>query len=252
MHAASVFLCEGDARQTEIPSRLEGNLPAIDAEATEYLDGHRIYHGEAANRVEEQTERVWVTDDGHIVSERQLDYVPRRVDWFADVSGDPGFIGVSSASDGEWLVDRLGAQTGVVVRETGIDVTGFAEELRVEASADAWNVSKSQVFDADGEAEKTTIDYHDAADLEQATRGTVGLGFDYFWSDRHMRGIVYESGYVALYSDCLTEVFAEWFRQDILPYLYDAGDGETTQSALTEDEQDRADVAATDGGADDA
>jgi len=251
MHAASVYLTEGDARQSEIPSKLDGSLPAIDAEATHYLDDHRIYHGEAAGRVEEESERVWVTDDGHIVAEREPEHVTRRVEWFADVSTDPGFIGVSSASNGEWLVDRLGAQAGVIVRDTEIDVDAFADELRVEETAQAWNVSRSQVLDDDGEAEQTTIDYHDAADLEQATGGTVGLGFDYFWHDTHMRGILYESGYVALYSDRVTEVFAEWFRQDVLPFLYDAGDATTTQSELTEDERDRAEVAATDGGSDD-
>ncbi len=127
----------------------------------------------------------------------------------------------------------------------------FADAVREETeTADAWNVSLSRDFG--GDKEKTSIDYHDAADIDAAKEGTVGLGFRYFWGDMHVRGIVYESGYVAMYRDMATPVFAKWLREEVLPFLrVEDGERESDQATLTEDEQDRAEVAATDGGDDD-
>jgi len=221
MHAASLFLTHNEARDPEIESKMDGELPAVDAEGVQYLDGREG----VINR--------------------------KVVEFYADVSTDPGFIGVSSASDGEWLVKRIAAKTGVEVTETRVDVDEFAERIREEADApNAWNVSRQQ--DYGGGMEETSIDYHRSADLDAATNGTIGLGFEYFWDDTRVEGIVYESGYVALYSDTISEVFGAWVREEVLPHLYipEAGE-ETEQDTLTEDEQDRAEVAATDGGDDD-
>ncbi|UIO98928.1 hypothetical protein Hbl1158_10315 [Halobaculum sp. CBA1158] len=248
MHAASVYLTEGDARQTEIPSKLDGELPAVESEATQYLDGHTVYHGTAADLVEEQAETVHVDGSG-VTTSREATLRKRAVDFYADVSSDPGIIGVSSESKGEWFLKRAGAQLGVSVKKTRINVDAFAAHVREQTeTADAWNVSRSR--DYGGDKEETSIDYHDAADIEAAERGTTGLGFEYFWGDDYMRGILYESGYVALYKDCITEVFAKWLRDEVLPFLEVDRDEEeeTTQSELSKDERDRAEVAATDGG----
>lgn len=247
MHAASLFLTLNEARDPEIQSKMDGELPAIDAEGARYLDGHELYFGTAADYVEEEIQKVHI-DHGKITTSREAVINRKMVEFYADVSTDPGFIGVSSDSDGEWLVKRIAAKTGVEVMETRIDVDAFAEQIRQEAEApNAWNVSHTQ--DYGGGMEETTIDYHRSADLDSATDGTIGLGFEYFWDDTRVEGIVYESGYVALYSDTISEVFGAWVRQEVLPHLYVPDEGEETdQDTLTEDEQDRADVAATDGG----
>ncbi len=248
MHAASLFLTHNEARDPEIESKMDGELPAVDAEGVQYLDGRTLYFGTAADYVEEQVQKVHI-DHGKITTSRE-DVINRKVvEFYADVSTDPGFIGVSSASDGEWLVKRIAAKTGVEVVETRIDVDAFAERIREEAEApNAWNVSRQR--DYGGGMEETSIDYHHSADLDDATGGTIGLGFEYFWDDTRVEGIVYESGYVALYSDTISEVFGAWVREEVLPHLHipEAGEDETEQSTLTEDEQDRAEVAATDGG----
>ncbi|KDS91187.1 hypothetical protein FK85_05530 [Halorubrum saccharovorum] len=251
MHDATFFLTHEEARDPEIPSSLDGEYPAVDAEGQTYLDGNTVHFGTAADLVEERAEDVAV-DDTEISTGRKKVLVPRAIDFYADVSTDPGFIGVSSASDGEWFVKRVAAQTGVTVKETRIDVDAFAEYIREQTeTADAWNVSHSRDFG--GPKEKTTIDYHDAADLASARNGTIGLGFEYMWNDAFVEGVIYESGYVANYSDgLLEEGFAQWVREEVLPFLeIDVDDEETSeQTELPEDEQDRAEVAATDGGAD--
>jgi len=74
------------------------------------------------------------------------------------------------------------------------------------------------------------------------------------WDDEFVEGVIYESGYVAVYSDgLLEEGFAYWVREEVLPFLeIDRDDGaETDQTELPDEEQDRAEVAATDGGDDD-
>jgi len=247
MHAATLFLTLNEARDPTIESKMDGELPAVDAEAVQYLDGHELYFGSAADYIEEQIQKVHI-DHGEITTSRENVIQRKKVEFHADVSTDPGFIGVSSASDGEWLVKRIAAKTGVEVTETRVDVDGFAERIRKEAKApNAWNVSRQK--DYGGGMEKTSIDYHQSADLDSAADGTIGLGFEYFWDQTRVEGIVYESGYVALYSDTISEVFGAWVREEVLPHLYVPDvDDESEQSTLSEDEQDRAEVAATDGG----
>mgnify|MGYP000165098667 CR=1 FL=1 len=251
MHDATFFLTHEEARDPEIPSKLDGEYPAVDAEGQTYLDGHTIHFGTAADLVEIQREETNL-DASEITTSRAKALVPRAVDFYADVSTDPGFIGVSSASNGEWFIKRVAAQTGVTVKETRIDVDAFAEHIREQTeTADAWNVSHSRDFG--GPKEKTTIDYHDAADIDSARNGTIGLGFEYMWNDAFIDGVIYESGYVANYSDgLLEEGFAQWIREEVLPFLEndDGDEEESEQTTLSEDEQDRAEVAATDGGDD--
>ena len=253
MHDATFFLTHEEARDPEIPSKLDGEFPAVDAEGAHYLDGNTVYFGTAADLIEEQNEEVTVDAD-EITTNRAKALIPRAIDFYADVSTDPGFIGVSSASTGEWFIKRVAAQTGVTVKETRIDVDGFADHIREQTeTADAWNVSHSRDFG--GGKEKTSIDYHDAADIESARDGTIGLGFEYMWDDTFVEGVIYESGYVAIYSNgFIEELFAKWVREEVLPFLeIDLGeDDESEQTTLTEDEQDRAEVAATDGGDEDA
>jgi len=254
MHDATLFLTHEEARDPEVPSKLDGEYPAVDAEGAQYLDGNTVYFGTAADLIEVQREDVAVNTD-EISTSRAKALVPRAIDFYADVSTDPGFIGVSSASKGEWFIKRVAAQTGVTVKETEIDVDAFAEHIREQTeTADAWNVSHSRDFG--GGKEKTSIDYHDAADIEAAQNGTIGLGFEYMWSDEFVEGVIYESGYVANYSNgLLEEGFAQWVREEVLPFLeVDRGEDEPSgeQATLTEDEQDRAEVAATDGGDEDA
>jgi hypothetical protein len=252
MHDATFFLTVGAARDSEVPSKLDGEYPAVDAEGAQYLDGNTVYFGTAADLIEVQREEVAVDTD-EISTSRAKALVPRAIDFYADVSTDPGFIGVSSASKGEWFIKRVAAQTGVTVKETEIDVDAFANHIREQTeTADAWNVSHSRDFG--GGKEKTSIEYHDAADIETAQNGTIGLGFEYMWDDEFVEGVIYESGYVANYSDgLLEEGFAQWVREEVLPFLeIDRDDGtETDQTELPDEEQDRAEVAATDGGDDD-
>ncbi len=246
MHAASLFLTLNEAGDPTIESKMDGELPAIDAEAAHYLDGRELYFGDAADHVEEQIQKVHI-DNGKITTSRENVIQRKQVEFYADVATDPGFIGVSSASDGEWLVKRIAAKTGVEAMETRVDVDEFAARIREEAEApNAWNVSRQE--DYGGGMEETSIDYHRSADLEAAQGGTIGLGFEYFWDDTRVEGIVYESGYVALYSDTISEVFGAWIREEVLPHLYVPDVDDTEQDTLTEDEQDRAEVAATDGG----
>jgi len=246
MHAASLFLTLNEARDPTIESKMDGELPAVDAESVQYLDGHELYFGSAADYVEEQIQKVHI-DNGKITTSREDVIQRKKVEFYADVSTDPGFIGVSSEGDGEWLVKRIAAKTGVEVTETRVDVDEFAARIREEADApNAWNVSRQE--DYGGGMEETSIDYHRSADLDAAQGGTIGLGFEYFWDDTRVEGIVYESGYVALYSDTISEVFGAWVREEVLPHLYIPDvDDETEQDTLTEDERDRAEVAA-DGG----
>lgn len=219
MHAIIISRVRGEPRSTTIDSHLEPNTyPAIDAESTAYLDGKQIYHGTAADRIEVQTQEVSVQD--HTISTWQEPGLQTHAtEWYADL--EAGWIGVDS-SKGDWLVSHLAMKHGVQAYETFVNLDRFAEYLRDEhETATAWHTARSQSYDDDGDSEKTTINYHDAATIAETARGTnVQLGFEYFWGDVLVRGTIAKSGYAAIYSHMTVEEFARWVADELLPFCY--------------------------------
>ncbi|MFW6435935.1 MAG: hypothetical protein ACOCY1_06085 [Halovenus sp.] len=216
MHAAILDLVEGEPRRLPIESDLEGSLPALEVESTRYLDGEEIYHGTAADLVEQTKQDVTVTPNG-IESERIEDLEKVATDWYADF--DAGWIGFES-SDGEFISEILAARHGVEVYEGALDVDAFAEHIQEKEISGAWNTGRKKTLDDDGEASRVEINYHDSASLRAAAQGdNVQLGFRYTWGDKRMRGMVTRTGYVALYTSTPTPVFARWMREEIVPFL---------------------------------
>jgi hypothetical protein len=101
------------------------------------------------------------------------------------------------------------------------DVDGFAAYLSDYPNASAWNTTQKRSLDADDDAEESTIKYHDAANLADTggSRETTMLGFGYFWNDYYTRGVVSESGYVAVFDGAdKPGVYAAFINSEILPF----------------------------------
>lgn len=213
MHAAILGLVDGEVSDPTIESHLEpGSYPAIDAEATKYLDRATVYHGTCANTIDVQTTDVHVGDA--IVTEEVTGRDTVACEFYADL--DAGFVGVDS-SVGEWLFNTLGAMHGVRIGRARLDLDAFASALRAEATASAWHVAASDQSDPDNP--RVSIDYHADADFACTDgRETSQLGFQYSWSGTPVRGTVAQSGYVAVYSSWTAETFAKWLREELLEF----------------------------------
>lgn len=245
MRATILGLARDEIADPHIESRIENaTYPAIDSTAYERLDGTTIYAGDAAGKIDIEQEDIYVSDDA-IITETVKGRTDVFCEWIADLS--KGWIGISR-SDGEWLFEALGATKGTLIQRAEIDVDGFAEYLSDYPNADAWNVTQTRSFDADDAAEESVIAYHDAAHLADTggSRETTMLGFEYFWNDGYTRGVISESGYVALFDGGdRPGTYAAFINSEIAPF---ASLPEEYQGALGDAGTSGRDTAEADGG----
>ena len=217
MRATILGLARDDIADPHIESHIENaTYPAIDATAYERLDGTTVYAGEAAAKIDVEQEQIYVSDSS-IITETEQARDDVYCEWIADLT--ERWVGVNR-SDGDWLFDTLAATKGTLIERAVIDVDGFAEYLRDYPNASAWNVTRTRSLDADDDAEEATINYHDAAHLSDTQKSgeTTKLGFTYH-SDGYRRGVVSESGYVALFDGGdRPEHYAEFINSEILPF----------------------------------
>jgi hypothetical protein len=247
MRATILGLARDEIADPQIESHLaNATYPAIDATAYERFDGTTVYAGKAAATVTRERDAVYVNDDSIIVepSEEELDETV-VCEWTADLSA--GWVGVDT-SDGDWLFETLASAKGTLIERAEIDVDGFAEYLSEYPTADAWNVTQTRRLDADGDAEEAVIAYHDAAHLADTSgsRDTTMLGFEYNWNGGYTRGVVSESGYVALFDggDSAGQ-YAAFINSEILPF---ASLPEEYQGALSDARGADSEIASADGG----
>lgn len=220
MQAALLAKVTGEPRNLPIQSNVD-DYPAIDADSTVYLDDRRIFHGDAADRIEVETETVYLGQHS-ITTEQEKRTETAYGEWFADF--DAGWIGVSNG-DMEWLFDYLSVKHGVEVREGFVDLDGFAEYVSDHPTASAWQTGRKRTLDEDEESESVQIDYHDSARIEEARRGdNVQLGFTYRWDGSYVRGTITASGYVAMYKDMPESTFARWMADEVVPFLCTEGE----------------------------
>jgi len=238
MRATILALARDDIADPTVESRIENaTYPAIDATAYERLDGTTVYAGDAAAKVTRERDAIYVTEDDIIVEAGEAEFDETVVcEWIADLSA--GWVGVDT-SDGDWLFDALGGAKGTLIERAEIDVDGFAAYVSDYPTADAWNVTQSRRLDPDGDAEESVIAYHDAAHLADTSgsRDTTMLGFEYTWNEGYTRGVVAESGYVALFDGGdRPGTYAEFINSEILPF---ASLPEEYQGALSDARDDQ-------------
>jgi len=245
MRATILGLARDEIADPQIESHLaNATYPAIDATAYERFDGTTIYAGDAAATVDIEQESVYVSDDD-IITETEAATETAYCEWIADLSA--GWVGVNR-SDGDWLFETLASAKGTLIERAEIDVDGFAEYLSEYPTADAWNVTQTRRLDADGDAEEAVIAYHDAAHLADTSgsRDTTMLGFEYNWNGGYTRGVVSESGYVALFDGGdRAGHYAAFINSEILPF---ASLPEEYQGALSGARGADSEIASADGG----
>lgn len=193
-------------------------LPALSVDRTqESFDGGPIQSGTAAARVRTEQRDVSVAHDldgepAGIMVDRTESTEPVVSEWVADPTGSGLVAGASLAGDptDPFPFDLIGEVAGRRVVRQHVDVQQLHMDwMNRDALGDVWMVGSEY---GDG----ASIDYHDAAEAD--VRPTIGMGFNRPWANGHVRGVVYQSGYVACYSLENAATFARFVSEELLAY----------------------------------
>jgi hypothetical protein len=172
----------------------------------------------AAARVAVEREQALVYDGG-ITTDRVEGREEVVSDVVADVTGTGLVVAERVAGSGRYPFpyDMIAAQTGRDLSQYELDIREFVEQFDDDQLRDTWMTG---VDNGDG----VSIDYNQNANRDDAPRASVGLGFSLVWNDVHAEGVVYKSGYVAIYSSWTAEVFLEFVDDAIMPVAHVAED----------------------------
>lgn len=195
----------------------KGRYPALVVNVTQETHGEATPQaGKVAAQLEVENTEVVVTEDQDgdlmIDSQRVTEVEPIATAWYADLTGS-GVILAESVSDSNaerpFPFGLFSATTGSWADRQQIDV---------ETLHDDWEDTDrlGEVWMGAGDADiGTQINYHGAA---SEVDPTIGIGFERAWNGKTIKGIVYASGYVALYSVYHTTDGLQFIADEILPY----------------------------------
>ena len=211
MHQCILTLARDPPAGDPIQSRYEGR-PAIDAERTELLDGETIYHGDAAVEATAETREIHVSPhEERITTERAETVEEVYTEWVADLDADPAWLATDTGrADGLWTL--LGIEQETLFERAELDVDGFAGDYQARDHAQVWHATNQRVD------ESVSLAYHADAEIDGQAFTTM-LGFEYKWDGAPVRGVMADSGYVAVY-DGLGDAAAlgRWMRDEVLPW----------------------------------
>lgn len=221
----------------------DSGFPALSVERTQQgLDGTPIQQGAAASVIstvhKEITAGETIEGDSVFVDVERTEGTTRIVtEWVADVTESGVILAESLAgSDPAFPLGLFWSRTESEPVRQGIAV----DELHREWSSDdvlgdVWMTSREEEDDG------ANIAYHEAASPEETP--TIGLGFRRPWDGTAIRGVVYDSGYVALYSTSTASKGVRFVAEELLPYAHPLDDRDTAQATLGEASDDGDDFA---------
>jgi len=215
-----------------------GGAAALDVEDTQtYLDTDaKVQHGKACDRVETREERIHVDGAGGISVEEVVTDERVWTEWVADVT-DAGFVAAERTSGGDppFPFGLFWARTGEVVQPAEIDTGAFvATQREADDLLEVWYSGRDPAG-----REEVRMDYHGAAALAPGEDPNIGVGFRTSWGGKTVRGIIYASGYLAIYEDAFGPIqFASFIRDEILPHAGIPEDDDSEQTTLEADDEE--------------
>lgn len=228
MIAGSIALLEAPADDTLTDTTEDRSLPALAVTSTQTdLDREgAVQSCTLAKRVDREREEP-VVYEGGITTDRVTDREAVVSDVVADVTGTGLVVAERVAGSGRYPFPfgMIAAQTGRDITQYGADVEAFAASFPTGAISDTWLVG---VEDGDG----VSMDYNDLAVPERAGEASVGLGFTLSWEGIMAEGVLYRSGYLAIYSPWTAPVFLEFVADAVQPHLVADDDEDGTQATL--------------------
>ena len=216
MNAGTIAVLE-DSTDAPLDSwaRDDGAPPALDVRETQQqIDGTPIQTGMAAGTVESSTDRVRV--DGTEVTVESVDGRDTvATEWMADVTGSGLVVAGSTyntAKEHPFPLDLITHNTGTPCRRVRVDTDALAAAWADDdALRDVWMC-------AEGDDEQTVMKYGDAATPSDAGTANTGVGFSAAFGGTVFKGVIYESGYVAVWRDIDAGGFLDFVAQEILPF----------------------------------
>jgi len=213
MPAGTIAILETTSDPLETASQ-DGELPALDVRNTqEGLDGSSVQSGVAADTVADQITEVEVAPNGKIITTAMDTGKTVATEWIADVT-DGGFVvaeSLSGSGDFAFPLNLITAQTGARTQLVELDLNAVVAGWDDDMLMDTWMVGTD-------EGDRASINYHGAANRDDAPEANIGLGFELRWNGTIAKGVVYESGYVAIWEEWTAPVFAAFVEQELLPH----------------------------------
>lgn len=195
------------------------DIPALDVQETqESFDGRPVQSGVAARgkEYEQAVPTVLYESDGNpkgITTEKE--FLGKRIasEWVADPTGS-GLIAAASLDGNDrfaFPLDMLSRRAGEKIQLLQIDVRSLFT---------AWDNDEDGLTDVSMKAaedeDSVSIEYHEAA--KGHTEPTIGFGFSRPWSNTVNSGVVWDSGYVAVYNTEAPSSFVRFVDEQILPF----------------------------------
>lgn len=237
MHAGTIAVLEEPVDEP-LESYGSGGFATLDVRETlDGFDDATIQRGRASDTIETETEEIIIngsTIDVETTGSVEEVWTP----WVADVT-DTGFVVAerTNGTDPGFPFDVFRSRTGQKVERVEIDVADIIRSFRDrDRDVDVWMVGSD-----DGAAE---MRYHHHAHVADAKRANIGVGFELAWNNTVAEGVMYASGYVAIYNDSWgPRKFAAFVRDVVLPHAEVPEDDEETEQAELDDEtEDDADA----------
>lgn len=207
----------------------DGQLPGLDVRNTQTrMDAPAVQTGKAANTIQVDQQQIVVSTDND-GDTRLSDYrepTPVRVvtNWVADPQESGLIAAESTGGDGpfDFPFDIFAAVTDRTPERLKVNIEQMYDDWQADGSInDVW-------MNGTDDGERSAIGYHERADASQ--RPNIGIGFVRAHGNTVQRGVVYESGYVALYNCNSAAAFVSFVAECILPFCYRADDGGTQQT----------------------
>jgi len=232
MIAGTLFILNNPVDEPLETHFQHGRLPALQVKDTQETFGNTtVQAGEAAASItKEVTVPEVATVSGEdrktLITEQERQAERMHIDWVADVT-DSGLLLASSVEGtdfDEFPVDLFLSRTGEQPIPQYIDVEALHIDWDDADELDSAWLNAAETGDG------SSIDYNQNARTDQPA--SIGLGFERFWNGSVMRGVIYQSGYVALYSCSIPSRAVQFVAEEILPHCT------TDEEALTGDGDD--------------
>jgi len=207
-------------------------------ETQEYLDDSAIQSGRVAATVESEQEEIHVaggTVEVETIATQEHVWTP----WVADVDG-AGFVVAERTRSGDppFPFDVFHARTGHPVAPARIDVAAFIQRQNdADREWDCWMTGRKHE-QRELSVDDTAIAYGEHAMRKDAIQAEIGVGFKTPWRGTVVRGVLYESGYAAVYDPQSWGPiqFARFVQQELLSVASVPSPDESEQAVLGEEE----------------
>lgn len=226
MHAGKIAQLQTPASDPLEDTTENGSLPALAVNNTQQdLEGDAAaQHCTLADAVQTERPEPMVYDG--VITEVMEPHTEEVIsDVVADVTGSGLVVAERMRKAGRYPfpLNLIAAQTGREIQPYKVDVADFADHFAGDIY-DTWMVGADNM---DG----SSIDYNGNADVEDAPGANIGLGFELSWNDVVAEGVIYESGYLAIYSEWTSAVFLQFVEAAVLPQTF-VGDDDSQQQTL--------------------